>query len=192
MRRAGRKGQLGGGRGQGASRPVCVLRSLASMLSRSATGSDSGCPVRDRVGEAGVEQAHGRARTLSPPREWTRDPTRVRAPPDTVGAASHLTLRSRRPSAPGHGKVVGGRGPGLTLRLLLQPLPLGRASALPSVITHKTEPDQPRKVVAKGTQRRVKRGHGQVLHGDNDHYHHRSVMTVTSHYSCVDYITMLT
>lgn len=52
--------------GAGGSHLGCVLRSLASMLSRGVTGSGPGRPVRDSVGEAGAEQTHGRGHCPNP------------------------------------------------------------------------------------------------------------------------------
>lgn len=88
-----RGGTARAGRGEAASRRpaepeearlVCVRRSLASALSRGATGSDSGCPARDSVGAAGAERGHGADAVL------TRGMDRGR----------HTSARPARPSRP--------------------------------------------------------------------------------------------
>lgn len=95
------------------------------------TGSDSGCPVKDGVGELEQKQGRGVDPICLNPGNGLVALYRWRAPADTINAVSYLIsiirAHSSKAECPGHGKVFGDRQAWTYLSLSLSPA-AGRAS----------------------------------------------------------------
>lgn len=182
-----RGGTARDGRGEAASRRpaepeearlVCVRRSLASALSRGATGSDSGCPARDSVGAAGAERGHGVDAVLTRGMDRGRHTSARPARPSRHCVS--FNLEKQEASAPG---AWPGRGGQRAWAKPVAPPPApaaGQSEHPPESHTQTANGISLAKLFQRlKTMACEESVHRQVLRGDNYHYYHYAIMTIT-------------